>query len=56
MKLIIQIPCFNEAETFGIALTALPRDMRGFDTVERLIINDGRLTTPEVRGRSKGSK
>ncbi|EWS65030.1 hypothetical protein Y695_01721 [Hydrogenophaga sp. T4] len=25
MKLIIQIPCYNEAETLGIALSALPR-------------------------------
>lgn len=41
MKLIIQIPCFNEAETLGIALSALPREVPGFDTVEWLIIDDG---------------
>ena len=41
MKLIIQIPCFNEAETLGIALSALPREVAGFDTVEWLIIDDG---------------
>ncbi|MEX0450043.1 glycosyltransferase family 2 protein [Spiribacter sp. 221] len=41
MKLIIQIPCFNEAETLGIALDALPRHVEGFDAVERLIIDDG---------------
>lgn len=41
MKLIIQIPCYNEAETLNIALGALPRDVPGFDTVEWLIINDG---------------
>ena len=41
MKLIIQIPCFNEAETLGIALSALPRQVPGFDTVEWLIIDDG---------------
>lgn len=41
MKLIIQIPCYNEAETLAIALGALPREVNGFDEVEWLIINDG---------------
>lgn len=41
MKLIIQIPCYNEAGTLGIALAALPRQVDGFDTVEWLIIDDG---------------
>jgi len=41
MKLIIQIPCYNEAETLDIALRALPRKVEGFDQVEWLIIDDG---------------
>jgi len=41
MKLIIQIPCYNEAGTLAIALAALPRKVPGFDTVEWLIIDDG---------------
>ena len=41
MKLIIQIPCFNEANTLAITLKELPRKIEGFDTVEWLIINDG---------------
>ena len=41
MKLIIQIPCYNEAATLAIALNALPREVKGFDKVEWLIINDG---------------
>lgn len=41
MKLIIQIPCLNEAQTLGIALAELPRAIPGFDTVEWLIIDDG---------------
>ena len=41
MKLIIQIPCYNEAATLGIALAALPREVPGFDRVEWLIIDDG---------------
>lgn len=41
MKLIIQIPCYNEEETLAIALNALPRKMEGIDVIEYLIINDG---------------
>lgn len=41
VKLIIQIPCYNEAATLGIALAALPREVPGFDKVEWLIIDDG---------------
>ena len=41
MKLIIQIPCFNEAETIGITLAALPRQLPEFETVEWLIVDDG---------------
>lgn len=41
MKLIIQIPCLNEAETLEIALNALPRHIDGIDEIEYLIINDG---------------
>ena len=41
MKLIIQIPCYNEEETLSITLKKLPRNVEGFDKVEWLIINDG---------------
>lgn len=41
MKLIIQIPCYNEAATLAVALAALPRQVAGFDTVEWLVIDDG---------------
>lgn len=41
MKLIIQIPCYNEAKTLAIALADLPRQIDGFDTVEWLVIDDG---------------
>lgn len=41
MKLIIQIPCYNEAETLAITLGALPKEVKGFEKVEWLIINDG---------------
>ena len=41
MKLIIQMPCYNEEGTLAIALAALPRQVEGIDKVEWLIINDG---------------
>lgn len=41
MKLIIQIPCYNEEETLAITLNALPKKIEGIDTIEYLIINDG---------------
>ena len=40
-KLIIQIPCFNEAETLPRTLADLPRTVAGFETVEWLVIDDG---------------
>lgn len=39
--LIIQIPCYNEADTLAISLAALPRHVKGFDAVKWLVINDG---------------
>lgn len=41
MKLIIQIPCYNEEGTLSVALSALPRTVPGIDKVEWLIIDDG---------------
>jgi glycosyltransferase involved in cell wall biosynthesis len=41
MKLIIQIPCFNEEHQLPLTLDRLPRQVDGFDTVEWLIIDDG---------------
>ena len=49
MKLIIQIPCFNEEQTLGITYNDLPRYIEGIDEIEYLIINDGsRDKTVEV--------
>lgn len=41
MKLIIQIPCYNEAETLTKTLQALPRQITGIDQIEFLVIDDG---------------
>jgi glycosyltransferase involved in cell wall biosynthesis len=41
MKLIIQIPCFNEEGQLPLTLSRLPRKVAGFDVVEWLVIDDG---------------
>jgi glycosyltransferase involved in cell wall biosynthesis len=41
MKLIIQIPCFNEEATLAITLNALPRHVPGIDVIEVLVVDDG---------------
>ena len=40
-KLIVQIPCFNEAEDLPATLAAIPRRIDGIDSVEILVIDDG---------------
>ncbi|RPF20109.1 glycosyltransferase family 2 protein [Myceligenerans xiligouense] len=41
MKLFVQIPCLNEAETLPLVLATIPREMPGIDEVEILVIDDG---------------
>jgi glycosyltransferase involved in cell wall biosynthesis len=40
-KLIIQIPCLNEAETLPATLADLPRSIPGIDVIETLVVDDG---------------
>jgi len=54
-KLIIQIPCYNEAGTLAIALGALPRSVPGFDVVEWLIIDDGSTDATVAVARTAGA-
>ena len=41
MKLIIQIPCLNEADSLPATLTDLPTHIPGIDVIEILVIDDG---------------
>src|SRR5947209_19534882 len=41
MKLIIQIPCFDEEQQLPVTLATLPRQVDGFDAVEWLVVDDG---------------
>lgn len=54
LKLIIQIPCYNEAGALAIALAALPREVPGFDAVEWLIIDDGSKDDTVAVARANG--
>lgn len=41
MKLVIQIPCYNEASTLPSTLRALPRVLPGIDLIEVIVVDDG---------------
>jgi glycosyltransferase involved in cell wall biosynthesis len=41
MKLLIQIPCYNEAATLAATVADLPRDLPGVDEVRYLVVDDG---------------
>jgi glycosyltransferase involved in cell wall biosynthesis len=55
MKVIIQIPCFNEEASLPVTLSALPRELNGVDTVEWLIIDDGSHDKTAEVARSLGA-
>jgi len=56
MKLVIQIPAWNEETQLGETIDALPRHVEGFDEVEVLVIDDGSADgTAEVAGRHGAS-
>ena len=54
-KLVIQIPCFNEAEQLPATLAALPREVQGFGWVEWLVIDDGSSDATAEVARAHGA-
>jgi glycosyltransferase involved in cell wall biosynthesis len=54
MKLIIQIPCFNEETTLPMTLRSLPRRIAGIEQIEVLVINDGSTDGTARRARELG--
>ncbi|MCL2768695.1 MAG: glycosyltransferase family 2 protein [Solirubrobacterales bacterium] len=54
MKLIIQIPCWNEADQLPATLADLPRQLDGFERVEWLIIDDGSTDATVAVARAHG--
>ncbi len=55
MKLIIQIPCFNEEQTLPQTLAQLPREVAGFDCVEWLVVDDGSSDGTRAAARAHGA-
>ena len=56
MKLIIQIPAWNEEEHLGEALAALPDEVEGFDELELLVVDDGSTDETAEIAISAGAK
>lgn len=43
MKLIIQIPCYNESTVLAGTIASLPRNLSGIDEIETLVVDDGSI-------------
>ena len=55
VKLIIQIPCYNEEENLAETLASLPRSIPGFDRIETLVIDDGSTDATAGVARAAGA-
>ena len=54
MKLVIQIPCYNEEKTLPVSLADLPKEISGIDVIETLIIDDGSTDDTQNVARQAG--
>lgn len=54
MKLIIQIPCYNEGDHLPETVAALPRSIKGLDSIEYLVVDDGSADDTSAVARKLG--
>jgi len=54
LKLIIQIPCLNEAENIQQTVEALPAEIDGIDLIEYLVVDDGSSDNTAEAARQAG--
>lgn len=55
MKLVIQIPCLNEADQIGETIASIPRQIPGIDEIEILVIDDGSTDGTGAAARAAGA-
>ena len=55
MKLVVQIPCYNEAATLPAVLADIPRRIDGIETVEVLVVDDGSTDDTAAVARRHGA-
>jgi glycosyltransferase involved in cell wall biosynthesis len=55
MKLVIQVPAWNEAESLPSVLAGLPRRISGFDEVELVVVDDGSTDGTSDAARAAGA-
>lgn len=56
IKLIIQVPCYNEEETLPLVLESMPKKIKGIDSIDILIIDDGSTDRTVEVAKSHGVK
>ncbi|HNT27541.1 MAG TPA: glycosyltransferase, partial [bacterium] len=56
MRLVIQIPCYNEAEHLPATIADLPKKVVGIDEITVLVIDDGSKDDTSGVARSLGAK
>ena len=56
MKLVLTIPCLNEAATIGSVITAIPRSIPGVHQIDILVIDDGSTDDTAARAAAAGAR